>query len=155
MVVISVDAARIGSIRAKMSALPRRRGSALHFTKESSATRAAALRVISSLPIAAFIVQVPRAVKPILARERAIRRIANEAKMLHPARIVFERDAAVELNDRRWLREELSRTDIEYLHLGKNGDPLLWIADAVAWADNRGGEWLTMVAPLITRRLMA
>ena len=155
MVVVSVDATHIGSVRARISTLPRRRGSALHFTKESNATRASALREIASLPLSAFIIQVPKAVRPILARERAIRKIASEAKIMRPTRIVFERDAAVELNDRRWLRDELIRTNIEYLHLGKNGDPLLWIADAIAWADNRGGDWLKMIAQLITKRMTA
>ena len=70
-----------------------------------------------------------------------------------PQRVVFEIDEAALANDRRWLRLELAKhPEVEYLHLGKS-EPMLWVADGMAWAAHRGGKWLAMVQHLIVERV--
>jgi hypothetical protein len=149
-VVVAVAASHVGRCRARMAKLPRRGQSALHFNKESNATKANAYRVIAAMPVTATMVMVPPGVRPVAARERAVRHVARRALEAEPQRIVFELDAAAVVNDRRWLSSELSRCpQIEYQHLGKNDDPMLWAADGIAWAVHRGGRWRSMIEHLI------
>ena len=148
--VVSINSADIGACRAKMVKLPRRVGGALHFTKEIDSTRVHALRLIAAMPLTVTLVKVPAGVHPVEARERAVRCIARRALDQRPVRIVFELDEAAVINDRRWLRSELATAGIEYLHLGKKADPVLWIPDGIAWAVQRGGRWRMMIDHLIT-----
>jgi hypothetical protein len=59
--------------------------------------------------------------------------------------LVLERDASLEMWDRKFLHQELgtkeARARISYRHEAPHSEPLLWIPDAVAWATARGGEW--------------
>jgi len=155
LVVVAVESSQVGRCRAAMSGLtrlPRRKGQPLHFTKELDATRSSAYRTIAALPIAARLVTVPAGVPYVMARERAVRWVARRAVESQPQRLVFELDEAAVAADRRWLRSELtSHPRIEYLHLGKS-EPMLWIADGIAWAAQRGGVWLPMIEHLIIER---
>lgn len=152
--VIAVDSSDVGRCRTQLLKLKRPGQSSLHFTTDSEETKARAYREIAAMPITATLVLVPSDVKPVPARERAVRYVARRAIEVEPQRIVFERDSAAEVNDRRWLRSELARyPEIEYQHVGKTGDPMLWVADGVAWAVQRGGKWLAMVQHLIVERV--
>ena len=74
------------------------------------------------------------------------------ASAVGAARLVLERDASIEAADRRILREELRRVDdttMRYGHLDAHEEPLLWVADAVAWAQQAGGDWPRRFAPLV------
>jgi len=108
------------------------------------------------MPIAVTLIHAPKGVKPIVARERAVRGVAQLARVEHPKRIVFELDEAVDREDRRWLRSELgANSPVEYLHQNRSADPMVWIADGIAWAVQRGGQWCAQVEPLITQVIKA
>jgi len=151
LVVVCIPVAHLARCRAEMKSLvrlPKRTGGPLHFVRESDATKTAAFNTIATLPITVRTVTVPAGVKAVPARERAVRWIARNARRDLPHRLVLERDERAVDADRRWLRDELAGSDVEYLHEGK-GEPLLWIADGIAWAHHRGGKWLRMVEQLI------
>jgi len=38
-----------------------------------------------------------------------------------------------------------------YEHVAPHEEPILWVADGVAWAWGAGGDWKRRVAPLVTR----
>ncbi|MCL2463678.1 MAG: hypothetical protein FWF28_01220 [Micrococcales bacterium] len=156
LVVVAVDASRVGRCRTELAALPRHPGAALRFTKESDVVRKHAFRLISTLPLTVLTVSVPTRVRPVVARERAIRWIGRRAAATEPRRIILERDEVFERDDRRWLREELvAHPDVEYQHLAKGTDPLLWVADGIAWADQRGGAWRSAIEHLIVEHAQA
>lgn len=159
LAVVRIDARDVGRCRVAMSRLtklPKRVGSPLHFKHELNSTRAEAFRVIGSLPVTAALVTVPPEIRYVPARERAVRWIAQEAARHVPQRLVIEADDAAVANDRRWLRDELAGRSVEYLHAGKE-EPLLWIADGIAWAYQRRNEpsWLRMIEHLIVERARA
>lgn len=64
--------------------------------------------------------------------------------------LVIERDDSVVERDRQVLFAHLARHDedgcIRYRHVGRHEEPLMWIADAVAWSVARGGEWRRRVS---------
>lgn len=38
-------------------------------------------------------------------------------------------------------------------HRQRHEEPLLWVADAVAWCVNRGGDWERLVRPMIVETI--
>jgi hypothetical protein len=78
-----------------------------------------------------------RMVAPLL--ERGVRRLVIESRQGRDQR------------DRRVLVEELHRLDrpaLRYVHLPPHGDPLLWVADALAWSHSAGGVWRDRIATI-------
>ena len=147
----SFDLGGCRTLLERLVASPRHKSSGLHFHRESDATRSAAFRLIASMPISVVLLTVPPGVKAVPARERAVRSVARRALTQRPVRIIFELDEAALVNDRRWLREEFgSRPAVEYQHFTKNSDPMLWVADGIAWAVQRGGRWRKMIDHLVT-----
>jgi len=62
-------------------------------------------------------------------------------------------DTGQDASDRRIIASELRRAeqeDVRYEHVGKSEEPLLWIADAIAWSYGRGGRWREEVRTLTT-----
>jgi hypothetical protein len=149
-VVVSISAERVGFCRVELAKLRRPGQNALHFKLESPATRERAYRVIAGLPIRATIVAMPVGLREMDAREKGLRHIARSAIDAQPQRIVIERDASIEKADRRWINNELmGHPAPDYQHLDKNSDSLLWLADGIAWAVQRGGRWRSLVDHLI------
>jgi hypothetical protein len=56
---------------------------------------------------------------------------------------VTERDSLIE-ELRRLARPQPFR----YVHLPPHGDPLLWVADALAWSHSAGGTWRARIADI-------
>ena len=67
--------------------------------------------------------------------------------------LVLEADATQDARDRQDLitltKNAGCRDSLSYEHLTATTEPLLAIPDAVAWAWARGGEWRSLVKPLI------
>jgi hypothetical protein len=53
--------------------------------------------------------------------------------------------------DRQILLSELraKKTAFGYDHMPPYSDPLLWVADAVAWCSSAGGAWRERIEPLV------
>jgi hypothetical protein len=157
--VVAVSSQQVGRCRvdvARLSSIARRRSSGLHFYAEKDSTRSAAYGLIAHMPITVTLITVPSGVKAVEARRRAIQATARRAKETKPQRIVFELDEAAVANDNRWLRAELGAfSGIEYQHVQRSGDPMLWVADGFAWAVQRGGKWLDSIRHLITETVRA
>jgi hypothetical protein len=74
----------------------------------------------------------------------------------HLQRLVIESSETMDPRDRRVIRETLLEIDgigaFTYEHLRGFEEPLLWVADAVAWAYGAGGHWQQRVVELVDRR---
>ena len=149
-VITEIDTANIGRCRTQMAKLPRRAAGALHFNKESDNVRWAALHLFAKLPISVSVIETKPNLRHFVAREKAVRKVAQLAIVSTPQRIVLERDATLIDKDRKWLSAELGKdSPTEYLHLGKHDEPLLWISDGIGWALQRGGSWRTEAMGLV------
>jgi hypothetical protein len=86
-------------------------------------------------------------------RRECLRQLAEVAATESHRRIVLERDESIERSDRRALYADLTRcgaTDrVTYSHASAHEEPLLWVADAIAWSYAKGGEWRKRVGPMI------
>ncbi|MFI9410159.1 hypothetical protein [Nocardia gamkensis] len=85
------------------------------------------------------------------ARAHCLLQLANRAVALKAQAIHIERDDSAIEFDRKQLQSVLSSTNLEYRHLRGRDDPLLWIADAVAWCWQRGGIWRHQIQPIVSQ----
>lgn len=67
--------------------------------------------------------------------------------------LVIEGIEGREDHDRRDIRDALLRLGnvglLAYRHADPATEPLLWVADAIAWAAGAGGHWRARVAPVL------
>ena len=154
LVVAGVSAGDVASIRKRLRGLLRPGQRSLHFTKESDATRRAVLRLICASAVEVVVYRTRAKMPTAAARELCLRAIAHDALREGPNRIVIELDVSVVAADARWLREELGprrERSVEFVHLAKHEEPLLWVADAIAWCIQRGRPWTDQIDGLPRR----
>ncbi len=69
-------------------------------------------------------------------------------------RLVIERLDGAEIADQRNISDALAKADalgdIVYEHQSHRNEPLLWLADAVAWASGAGGIWVRTIRHLVS-----
>jgi len=80
-----------------------------------------------------------------------MRALLTDAVDAGATRIVIERDESVASADRRIIRDHLlahESSELVYEHLSAHEEPLLWVADALAWAHQAGGDWSRRFGPI-------
>ena len=64
-------------------------------------------------------------------------------------------DEGGKARDRRDIRNALlaigRECDLTYAHRDPAGEPMLWVADAIAWCAGAGGTWRARIAPILYR----
>lgn len=122
----------------------------LHFTKESDGRRRQILRDLTRESSArCTILTVPRGVKERQARKMCLEATVVLGEECGVTRLVFERDDSTLQEDRRVLYPLLHHSEVRYDFMAKREEPLLWIADAIAWCHTAGGQWKQLAAPLV------
>ncbi|PZF85028.1 hypothetical protein C1I92_06775 [Jiangella anatolica] len=150
--VVAVVTAADGHVtahRAAMRRLFRRGQSRIHFKKENDARRGQILAGIAALDLT---VRVYVTDNGRTARRACLERMVPDLAELGVTRLVLERDDAVVEADRRMLFELTGKqsADLEYRHLRASEDPLLCVADAVAWCYAKGGRWRQLISVFTT-----
>ena len=92
--------------------------------------------------------------KEPLARRRSIAALLRDLDAVNGERLVIERreisqDAREKSQIGEAKRLGLAPARLNYDHLGPNEEPLLWIADAVAWNYGAEGNWRQRAGELI------
>lgn len=131
----------------------------VHFVKERPARRRAILATIAGLGVIVVVIEAPVGCRANEQRHATISELTRWACASGARRIVIERDENSIALDRRVIESALAelpgRRELEYAHVPARSEPLLWIADAVAWAWARGGEWRHLVELMGTRVIRA
>ena len=87
------------------------------------------------------------------ARQRCLADAVRRVLALGGHRLVIDSREEQDSHDRRTIRQVLgkypSETMLAYEHMESTGEPLLWIADAVAWCYGAGGDWRRRILPII------
>jgi hypothetical protein len=139
-----IDSADIADVRAAMRSHLRGSQRAIHFNSETDAVRRAALATIAAAPVAARVYRYGTKATDAIAREACIRQIARDARAQGVQRLVIELDTSFVESDELWLREELGSSrnrSLWFDHRPKRADPLLWVADGIAWCLQRDAAW--------------
>jgi ribosomal protein L17 len=84
-------------------------------------------------------------------RAESFRRMVQPLLKRNVTRLVIESREGRDHLDRQVLLGELRGrpTTFGYDHMPPHGDPLLWVADAVAWCSSAGGVWRERIEPLV------
>ena len=91
----------------------------------------------------------------IAARAACLTRVVVDALADQAHRLVIESREGRDHADRHVIYATLQRADkpveLAYEHMRPHEEPLLWIADAAAWAYGAGGDWRRRVGPLLDK----
>ena len=109
---------------------------------------------MSQLPVRALVYASGE--KEPTARRLAIAALLNDLVALDGRRLIIERrEPSQDQRERSQiavaLQTGMAPEKLDYAHLGGHEEPLLWVADAVAWAWGAGGQWRRRVGGLIDR----
>jgi hypothetical protein len=84
-------------------------------------------------------------------RAESFRRMVQPLLDRDVTRLVIESREGRDHLDRQVLLGALQQrpTTFGYDHMPPHSDPLLWVADAVAWCSSAGGAWRERITPLV------
>mgnify|MGYP000249338144 CR=1 FL=1 len=139
-------------LRKRISSLKMPGQRSIHFVNEAESRRKKLIQEYLDLGIVAVRVTSNRKNK-LDAREDCVRALVRLAASMKCHSLIFERDESVISKDEIWLKSELrsvSKSErIGFQHFNRHEEPILWIADAIAWCDSRGGDWRKRVQDFI------
>lgn len=136
----------LASARQSMRGLLLRGQRSLHMKDESDPRRRSILSAIATIDTRAVLFECALTAGHASAREDCLRAATEFAIQRRAVRMVLDRSDSTLRRDRRIIEEMLKKhgvsTDsIQYDHRARHEEPLLWIADALAWSWGRPGEF--------------
>ncbi len=124
----------------------------IHFTKEKPERKRLILSRFADFGAQAEVFHCATK-SQLVGRETCLSGIVAHAAEHACTKIVIERDESIEKADRQFLFHEVRRhgvaSTLSYELQAPHEEPLLWVADAIAWSWVKGGEWKSRVDPLI------
>lgn len=141
--------------RAQLRALVHPGSHRIHMTKESGRHRQKIAAAVAAMPVLVDVYDAssyhPR--QELEARKHCLEALVANLAGTGCARLVVEQDDSLVEHDRRTLYTAVHRhrleTDMRYDHLRAKDEPLLWIADVVAWCWPKGGTWKQTITPIV------
>lgn len=149
---VLIEARDLPTTRSAIGALPTR-GRRLHFNNEDDAQRRILLAAIAELPVQAFVVVCHRrhGVSEFLAREACLAAIVAEAQSQRVGRLVIESRQDDSDDARTITRVRRPHPPLVFEHRTAQREPMLGLADGIAWAAGAGGNWRVLIDPLVHR----
>jgi hypothetical protein len=153
MCAVLVQPNQLGVVRSAMRSQLLAGQRRLHFAHESKRRRRAILAAVTDLQAEARIYL--SADRPDRARERCLSALIDDLVAAGADRLVLESRSAADVIDRRAIARRLAGRPgtMTYEHLRGHEEPVLWLADAVAWAYGAGGAWRSRVSVARVRAL--
>ena len=122
----------------------------IHFATESDGRRRTLLRAMSHLSTSP-VVYVARHPNQVDARGAILAAMVPKLQSSDVRHLVLESRQEQDKRDRSIIHRSVGphpTPPFSYTHCPAPGEPLLWVADAVAWAWGRGGRWRAAIADL-------
>lgn len=124
----------------------------IHFTKERDRRRKTLLAEFTKMPLHAAIYEAPQSLSEVEQRRLCLNAIVTDAVAIQAQHLVIERDDSQSVHDQRILYTSTHRHTplpaLEYRLVGKRDEPLLWVADGIAWAWTHT-DWRERIASLV------
>jgi len=126
----------------------------LHMKDENDSRRREILSTLSGLGLQVCVYRASVAGRPIRAsRDQCLRALIPTLLELDVTRLVIE-SCSQDHRDEQVIQPILNRLAAPgrfvWLHSVPSAEPLLWAADAAAWAYGKGGDWRRRVEGIIT-----
>jgi hypothetical protein len=127
----------------------------LHMKDENDSRRREILSTLGGLGLAIYLYRAPVAGRPIRAsRDDCLRALIPELARLDVVRLVIE-SCSQDHRDNQVIQplagELLAEGRFLWVHSAPAADPMLWAADAAAWAYGKGGDWRRRVEGIVAR----
>lgn len=150
----SVEIHRVAEVRRQLQSLvvaPRRR---IHFNSEPVARRRWLLERFDGFPVRVVVTEtvIGHHQREYTARALLLTRLVEELQATGVTRLVIESRDAGDRDDRRVI-DAVRRSEpaLVYEHFLPGQEPLLWLADAYAWAVGAGRPWSDLVPNTLYR----
>jgi hypothetical protein len=128
-------------------------GRRLHFYQERDRTRRCVLEALATMPVRVEVVVCVRGqgVSNFAARDACLAELIRRLQELSVPRVVIEtrhddRDDATTI-----IRSRAAEPALVFDHVEGDAEPLLWIADAVAWSYGAGTRWRELADPVVAQ----
>jgi hypothetical protein len=152
MACVMAQARDLPSIRTAVRALPTR-GRRLHFHNEDDAQRRVLLAAMADLPVRAYVVVCHRrnGVTEFAARDACLKAIVTEVQVQRIDRLVIETRQDDRDDARIITRTRQPQPPLVFEHRTARSEPLLGLADGIAWAVGAGASWSALIDPLVQK----
>jgi hypothetical protein len=148
LVAIAVENRDVDGLRKTMKSMLLKGQARVHFRKEQSARRRAVLSALQRIALDVTVIR-SSGHDENKARDDCLAALATAIRWQPSSRLVIERDDSRAHADRQILRgafQVLDGAHPRYDLMPPQAEPGLWAADAIAWALQRGNEWVQRVA---------
>jgi len=128
-----------------------RRGKRLHFHQELDSMRRTALELIATMPVRVTVVVSTRrhGVSEFHARDPCLAEIVRQLQERSVPRLTVESRQDDRDDHQTILQNRRPEPSLTFDHRQGQSDPILWVADAVAWAFGAGNRWMPLVDRVI------
>lgn len=152
IVAVIVSPGQAAGFRKRMIGLRMPRQGHIHFVNERDSRRKMILDELVDMAIRARVYSIS-GLNPIAARPQLLGALMDDLQALGATTLTLELEETALKSDELVLRNGLLKRSlkhqVEYAHRTKSEEPLLWIADAIAWSYARGGDYRRRAQPLI------
>jgi hypothetical protein len=148
---VFVEVRSLAALRAETAALASK-GKRRHFSHDTVDQRREALNVFSGFPVRALVVVCNRThgVTEFAARNACLSEIVRSVQAAGVERLKIE-SRQDDSDDRRTVqRARTAEPVMVFEHVAPMLEPLLWVADAVAWAAGGGVAWRALIDPIVS-----
>ena len=152
LVAVIISPGDAAGFRKRMVALRMPRQGHIHFVNERLSRRKMILDELVDMGIQAKVYSIA-GLNPIAARPQLFGALMDDLRSIGATSVTFELEQSALKIDEVVLRNGLLKrglkSQVEYAHRTKSEEPLLWIADAIAWSYARGADYRRRIQPLI------
>lgn len=150
MACVLVEGRHLSDARAVLSGLAPI-GKRIHFYEGTDRTRRRAVEVFLTLPVEVLMTVCVRGygITEFHARDACLAEIVRRLQAASVQTLTIE-SRQFDGDDHRTIhRARTKQPALHFNHVVGDRDPMLWIADGVAWAYGAGGRWRTLVEPIV------
>ena len=123
----------------------------VHFNNESQRQKRAVLSAIAEMPIGVLIAVAHRGhgISEFAARNACISVVVDQVQRRDIPRLVLESRDDDREDERHLVRVRQPEPSLVFEHRRASAEPMLWVADAIAWAHGAGADWRRLVAAVV------
>ncbi len=123
----------------------------VHFNNESARRKRLVLSAIAEMPIGVFIAVAQRGhgATEFAARNACLTAVVERVQRSDVPRLVIESRDDDREDERHVVRVRQPEPWLVFEHRRANAEPMLWVADAIAWAQGAGTNWRLLVESVV------
>ena len=149
MACVMAEARHLPELRLEMRALAIHER--VHFNNESARRKRLVLSAIAEMPIGVFVAVAHRdhGISEFLARNACLAAVVEHVQQRDVPRLVIESRDDDREDERHLIRVRQPEPALVFEHRRGTAEPMLWVADAIAWAHGAGASWRRLIESVV------